>query len=269
MLILNYPIPINVKEVGAYSFYLFFFKDFIYLLLERGKGERERETAIGCLLRPQLGTWPATQACALTGNHTGDLSVCRWALSPLSHTSPGYSFYFLSNSRYSSSVLSPTSLIYHQRISCHPLIYFPSILIYKISGKTAIFLDTFSTEILLPSNCHQFGSGKLIKILYRFERFLHWHSLQLHLNIPLYFPTFLFSWWLMDMAHLLSPKEIQLDGLLGSIKIQLPAVNTHTHTHTIPCPRNKRKLWRTPKKSHGIYYCRTSVLQDIFEQEVL
>ena len=24
---------------------------------------------------PQLGTWPATRACALTGNRTGDLSV--------------------------------------------------------------------------------------------------------------------------------------------------------------------------------------------------
>ena len=67
-----------------------FKKDFIYLLLEMGKeGERERETVIGCLLHPQLGTWPATQACALTGNQTGHLSVRRRALSPLSHTSLG------------------------------------------------------------------------------------------------------------------------------------------------------------------------------------
>ena len=36
---------------------------------------------------PQLGTWPATQACALTGNRTGDLSCHRLALNPLSHTS--------------------------------------------------------------------------------------------------------------------------------------------------------------------------------------
>ena len=40
-----------------------------------------------------LGTWPATQACALTGNRTSDLLVCRPALNPLSHTSQG-SFYF-------------------------------------------------------------------------------------------------------------------------------------------------------------------------------
>ena len=35
------------------------------------------------------GTWPATQACALSGNRTGDPLVCKPALSPLSHTSQG------------------------------------------------------------------------------------------------------------------------------------------------------------------------------------
>ena len=46
---------------------------------ERGKeGERRkrgRETSVcGCLLRtPYWGTWPATQACALTGNRTAGL----------------------------------------------------------------------------------------------------------------------------------------------------------------------------------------------------
>ena len=38
---------------------------------------------------PPLGTWPATQACTLTGNRTGDPLVGRPALSPLSHTSRG------------------------------------------------------------------------------------------------------------------------------------------------------------------------------------
>ena len=38
------------------------------------------------LAQPQLGTWPATQACALTGNRTGDLLV----INPLSHTSQGF-----------------------------------------------------------------------------------------------------------------------------------------------------------------------------------
>ena len=46
----------------------------INLFLERGEG-RERERKGGTkgekwlpLARPQLGTWPATQACALIGN---------------------------------------------------------------------------------------------------------------------------------------------------------------------------------------------------------
>ena len=46
-----------------------FFKDFIYLFLERGEGrEKEREKNINVwlpLVRPLLGTWPATQAHAL------------------------------------------------------------------------------------------------------------------------------------------------------------------------------------------------------------
>ena len=33
--------------------------------------------------RLQLRTWPATQACALTGNQTGDTSIHRPALNPL------------------------------------------------------------------------------------------------------------------------------------------------------------------------------------------
>ena len=38
---------------------------------------------------PHLGTWPKTQACALTRNRTGDLLVHRPALNPLSHTAQG------------------------------------------------------------------------------------------------------------------------------------------------------------------------------------
>ena len=54
----------------------FLFKDFIYLFLERGGGrekERERNIHVWLLLTcPLLGTWPSTQACALTGNRTRD-----------------------------------------------------------------------------------------------------------------------------------------------------------------------------------------------------
>ena len=38
------------------------------------------------LMRPLLGTWHTTQACALTGNLTSDPLVHRSALNPLSHT---------------------------------------------------------------------------------------------------------------------------------------------------------------------------------------
>ena len=37
------------------------------------------------LSHPPLGTWPATQACDLTGNQTGNPLACRPALNPLSH----------------------------------------------------------------------------------------------------------------------------------------------------------------------------------------
>ena len=59
----------------------------IYLFLERGeRREKERERNINVWL-PLARTWPATQACALTGNRASDPLVCRLALSPLSHTS--------------------------------------------------------------------------------------------------------------------------------------------------------------------------------------
>ena len=48
---------------------ILFFKDFIYLSLDRGEGrEKEREKNINVwlpLMHSHLGTWPATQACAL------------------------------------------------------------------------------------------------------------------------------------------------------------------------------------------------------------
>ena len=45
--------------------------DFIHLFLERWEGrgkERERNINQLPLVHPQLGTWPTTQAYALTGN---------------------------------------------------------------------------------------------------------------------------------------------------------------------------------------------------------
>ena len=80
-------------------------KDFIYLFLERGEGrEEERERNSNVWDTHQLVancTPPAgdlahvlTQACALPGNQTGNPSVCRPALNPLSHTSQGPSYLY-------------------------------------------------------------------------------------------------------------------------------------------------------------------------------
>ena len=41
----------------------------------------------------QLGTWPTTQARALTENQTSALSVCSLALGPLSHPGQGVQCY--------------------------------------------------------------------------------------------------------------------------------------------------------------------------------
>ena len=64
-------LALTMESVYATTF-LPFFKDFIYLFLERGEGrEKERVKNINVwlsLMHPLLGTWPATQACALTGN---------------------------------------------------------------------------------------------------------------------------------------------------------------------------------------------------------
>ena len=68
------PSPVNghVSPQLGCSHWIYFFKDFIYLFLERGEGrEKERERNINVwlpLMHPQLGTWPTTQACSLTGN---------------------------------------------------------------------------------------------------------------------------------------------------------------------------------------------------------
>ena len=63
------PFNFNVMFL-IYFLYLNFF--FVYLFLDRGEGrEKERERNIYVWLpleHPLLGTWPATQACALIGN---------------------------------------------------------------------------------------------------------------------------------------------------------------------------------------------------------
>ena len=81
---------LNPKDVFK-RFYLFIFR-------ERGReGERGEKHMWLPLMRPQLGIWPATQACALTGNKTSDPVVSRPMLNPLSYTSQGPNMFFNSH----------------------------------------------------------------------------------------------------------------------------------------------------------------------------
>ena len=70
------------------GFFLMVLFIYLFIYLFRGEGrEKERERNINVwlpLMWPPLGTWPITQACALTGNPTGDPM-----LNPLSYTSQG------------------------------------------------------------------------------------------------------------------------------------------------------------------------------------
>ena len=67
-------------------------RKFLFILEMGREGEREGEKhryVVVASGMPLLGIGPSTQACALTGNRTGDPLVHRPALNPLSHTSQG------------------------------------------------------------------------------------------------------------------------------------------------------------------------------------
>ena len=95
------------KEWGKQSLKAPVFLKIFYLFLDRGEGrEKERERNINVWLPltcPALGTWPTTQAWALTGNQTSDPLVHRPALNPLSHTSQGQNIIIFHMSRLSLS----------------------------------------------------------------------------------------------------------------------------------------------------------------------
>ena len=85
------------KTVNSFfSFFLSFLKEFIYLVLERGERKRERNISVWLPLKcPLLGTWPAIQACALTGNQTSGPLVHRPELNPLSYTTQASVFFLI------------------------------------------------------------------------------------------------------------------------------------------------------------------------------
>ena len=90
------------SQMNFNFFSIFYFKNILFILfLERGEGrEKERERNIKVclpLMHPLLGPWPATWACALTGNQTSNTVGHRPAFSPLSHTSQGWIFIYHSS----------------------------------------------------------------------------------------------------------------------------------------------------------------------------
>ena len=105
-------------------------------------------------MHPLLGAWPATQACALTGNQTNDPLVHRALLNPLSHTSQG-ALYLLP--RAGTQDLSPSSsLIWPKpRPTCvssavplsHPFLFCPPPLC--LPGLRPLFTSFNCLHVLL------------------------------------------------------------------------------------------------------------------------
>ena len=124
---------------------IFFFFNVIYLFLERGEGkEKERERNINMWLPftcPLLGTWPATQACALTGNRTCDPLV----------RSP-YSVHWATPAR-AKPILLTTKLYNCSTNMCFVLCYSKKIRLFLWvgSGTNADTKYTQSRETLIPS----------------------------------------------------------------------------------------------------------------------
>ena len=89
-----YRIFLSFLRFYLFSGFLSFLRFYLFIFRQRGReGERERNSNVWFpLARPLLRTWPATQACALTGNRTGSPSVHRTALNSLSHTSQSVYF---------------------------------------------------------------------------------------------------------------------------------------------------------------------------------
>ena len=94
---------------------------------EGGEGDIHVWLPLACLL---VGTWPTTQACALTGNRTSHLWVHRPPLNPLSYTSQG-----------------PSSFIswkyFYKEIFPYQLLGYPEVSSYKGGRTYALFFFPF------------------------------------------------------------------------------------------------------------------------------
>ena len=152
-------------EQKLWSFLLLFFKRlFIYLFIDRREGrekERKRNNVWLPLMHPQLGTWPATQACALTGNRTSDPLLLRLVLNPLNHTCQGQSFLFVTPVE-----ISQIFLNYQQRtlleVGREPRIVFQ---IYKFKGFSFCHNHGLFPLNLAPLCSHYLLSSENLSLL--------------------------------------------------------------------------------------------------------
>ena len=131
--------------IQMHSFLFIYIKHCIHLFLERGEGrEKEREKNINMWLPlacPLLGTWPTTQACALTGNQTSSPLAGRPMLNPQSHISQGQTHSFLNNFKFQNSFKCVEKL--QRQYTPHPLFS-----IVNILSQDGIF-DTIHEPILI------------------------------------------------------------------------------------------------------------------------
>ena len=98
----NYLGMISLINCIVYLLINTFLRFYLFIFRNRGReGERERNFSVWLpLIHSPLETWPATQACALTGNRTNYSLVHRLVLNPLDLYRPGstYNFrYFIRN----------------------------------------------------------------------------------------------------------------------------------------------------------------------------
>ena len=120
------------------------------------------------LMCPLLGTWPETQACALTGNQTIDPLVRGSTLNPLSHTSQGsilvYWFPCLSFHQYH-TVLIIVALFFFRIVLAHVVtLLFHTNFRITLSISTNFFFWYFKVIALNYLHIH-FGTIDIFLVL--------------------------------------------------------------------------------------------------------
>ena len=126
----------SLKKIFFLRFYLFIFR-------EGGGREKERERNINVwlpLVHPLLGTWPTTQACALTGNWTSNPLVHRPALNPLSHTSQGWRTSFNISGR-TGLMVNCLSFCLPEKVFSSPSLLKANFAGYRIPGSVFWFFN--------------------------------------------------------------------------------------------------------------------------------